>query len=84
VSYYRLEAPFEGGPLLIHVGDLVEIRDVEGRWHPAVAASQPRYDHAHAAGRHCYLTVSVVGAWPRPVNWPAEHVRPAGEPGGEA
>jgi hypothetical protein len=82
VSYYRLEAPFEGGPPLIHAGDPVEVRDVEGRWHPAVAASEPRYDHARATGRHCYLTVSVRGVWPRPVNWPAEHVRPAETGGG--
>jgi hypothetical protein len=82
VSRYRTEVRFRGTPPPVKAGDPVEIRDANGGWWPATAASEPRYDKPNAAGWRCHLTVSVaVGAWPHPVNWPAEHVRPA-ETGG--
>lgn len=74
--------PFEGTPPPVSAGGRVEILDARtGRWLPAVAASEPRYDHAHAIGP-CHLTVKVeteelIGAFGHAVNWPAEAVRPA-------
>lgn len=58
--------PFTGAPPAVKAGDRIEIRDSAGDWHPATAASEPRYDVDNA-----------IGGWR--VNWPAEAVRPAAE-----
>ncbi len=70
--------PFDGTPPAVKAGDLVEIRDAYGEWHPTVAKSEPRYDFANAVGRRCWLSVAVVRETSgHIVNWPAEDVRPA-------
>lgn len=76
----RICVPFEGTPPPVKAGDRVEILDTStDRWLPAVAASEPRYDHEHAIGK-TYLTVAVEMPEPHRslgdvLNWPAEAVR---------
>lgn len=77
--------PFDGTPPDVHRGQLVEVRDAYGRWHPRIAGGEARYDFDNAAGGRCHLTVPVcdpaewerTGAEPGWVNWPAEDVQPA-------
>jgi hypothetical protein len=73
--------PFDGQPPPVKPGDQVEIRDAHGKWWPAVAVSKPRYDFDRGIPPRTHLTVAVDGRppfrWAGPVNWPAEHVRPA-------
>lgn len=70
--------PFTGTPPDVDDGDVVEVRDADGRWHSARCGSAPRYDTT-VGGRTAWLTVRVdVGdGW---VNWPAEAVRPIRPP----
>lgn len=75
--------PFNGDPPPVTTGDLISIRDANGRWWPAVAASEPRYDFARGIPPRTHLTVAVHAFGEAgPVNWPAEDVRPA-EGGGQ-
>ena len=75
--------PFDGTPPGVHRGELIQVRDASGRWHPRIAGGSARYDFDKAIGGRCYLTVPVcdpaewecTGAEPAAVNWPAEHVR---------
>lgn len=77
----RTAVRFDGTPPAVQAGDPIEIQSYDGTWWPACARSEPRYDWQRAIGRRCYLTVAVDGRapyrWAGPVNWPAEHVRPA-------
>lgn len=66
--------PFNGTPPDVEDGDLIEVRDANGNWHPARCGSTPRYDVANTLGRRAWLTVRADAGdgW---ANWPAEDVR---------
>lgn len=66
--------PFVGVPPAVQPGDRVWIRDAIGDWRETVAKSEPRYDFENAAGRRCWLTISVRLPDGSTANWPAENV----------
>lgn len=73
--------PFDGTPPPVKPGDPVRFRDANGRWFDGKATSEPRYAFEDSIGGQCFLAVAVtspvlVRTYGRPVNWPAEDVRP--------
>lgn len=51
---HHMPVPFGGAVPDVGPGDRVLARDMNGDWHPKVAVSTPRYDHACALGRRAY------------------------------